>query len=77
MHIKHFAAAYPITFYAGMTFGLFGVTYYNIQNFRGILDRYERIQQLKRDSKHLDKVLEEMHATHRIPEDKKDEEWDL
>jgi len=77
MHIKHFAATYPITYYAALTVGLLGINYYNIQNFRGIRDNYEKVQQLRRDSKHLDKVLEEMDARHRIIDDEKDEEPDL
>jgi hypothetical protein len=69
MNIKDFAIAYPFTFCIG-TVAFFAVGYYDIKGIGEIMDKYAALQKVMRDSKHLDKVLEEMSATHRSPEDK-------
>jgi hypothetical protein len=73
MHVKDFAIAYPFTFLAGTAL-ILGVNYFNVKGIGEIMTKYAALQQVKRDSKHLDKVLQEMRATSRVCNDQDDGE---
>jgi hypothetical protein len=67
MSVKDFASAYPVTFCTGTVVYL-ALGYYDVKGIGEIMDKYSALQQVKKDSKHLDKVLKDMSAPHGIYE---------
>ena len=64
MHVKDFAVAHPFFFWTGAAVVSLAL-YFDIKGVGELRKSYAELQKVKRDSKHLDKVLEEMRARDR------------